>query len=346
MVVDAHQDQIVDLHVPPGRPRGGNVTLLLDYRRRSIPCSKGLASVASVEPSIVRRPPFGANPSVGERGSDTRRRVLESALAVFGEVAYPEARVELITERAGCSRPAFYQCFVQGRRVLDPRHRARRGHGGAGRPAPAGHARRGGADPPDDVDRRVHGAPRGLGAGVPGVPRRHARRQGPGHPLGQHRRPHRQGPAGRVRPAPHRRQQAPRELAGGRAHPVQLLRRGRAGGHESPPAGARPGPPVPSGAGRAGGGRQLQAGALVGASAHPHRGAGGAGEHERPAGPGRADPPEAARRRRRDPAQAGYHDARVDDIVEAAGVSHGTFYRYFDSKDAFFRPSPKGRRPA
>jgi len=33
----------------------------------------------------------------------------------------------------------------------------------------------------------------------------------------------------------------------------------------------------------------------------------------------------------------GYHEARVDDIVEAAGVSHGTFYRYFDSKDDFFR---------
>jgi AcrR family transcriptional regulator len=35
--------------------------------------------------------------------------------------------------------------------------------------------------------------------------------------------------------------------------------------------------------------------------------------------------------------QRGYHDTRVDDIVEAAGVSHGTFYRYFDSKDALFR---------
>ncbi len=33
----------------------------------------------------------------------------------------------------------------------------------------------------------------------------------------------------------------------------------------------------------------------------------------------------------------GYHDARVDDIVAAAGVSHGTFYRYFGNKDDFFR---------
>jgi len=29
----------------------------------------------------------------------------------------------------------------------------------------------------------------------------------------------------------------------------------------------------------------------------------------------------------------GYHSTRVDDIVAAAGVSHGAFYRYFQSKD-------------
>ncbi len=33
----------------------------------------------------------------------------------------------------------------------------------------------------------------------------------------------------------------------------------------------------------------------------------------------------------------GYHNARVDDIVASAEVSHGTFYRYFPDKDAFFR---------
>jgi AcrR family transcriptional regulator len=31
--------------------------------------------------------------------------------------------------------------------------------------------------------------------------------------------------------------------------------------------------------------------------------------------------------------QRGYHGTRVDDIVEAAGVSHGAFYRYFKNKD-------------
>ncbi|MCU1483215.1 MAG: hypothetical protein JWQ19_4001 [Subtercola sp.] len=33
----------------------------------------------------------------------------------------------------------------------------------------------------------------------------------------------------------------------------------------------------------------------------------------------------------------GFLDARVADIAEAAGVSQGTFYTYFDSKDSIFR---------
>ena len=33
----------------------------------------------------------------------------------------------------------------------------------------------------------------------------------------------------------------------------------------------------------------------------------------------------------------GYHGARVDDIVERAGTSHGTFYLYFSSKEDLFR---------
>lgn len=64
-----------------------------------------------MDPEIVRRPPFGSNPLVGERGSDTQRRILGAALEVFAEHGYAEARVELITEKAGCSRPAFYQYF-------------------------------------------------------------------------------------------------------------------------------------------------------------------------------------------------------------------------------------------
>jgi AcrR family transcriptional regulator len=35
-------------------------------------------------------------------------------------------------------------------------------------------------------------------------------------------------------------------------------------------------------------------------------------------------------------AERGFHRTRVDDIVAAAGVSHGIFYRYFDSKRDVF----------
>jgi AcrR family transcriptional regulator len=64
-----------------------------------------------VDLGIDRRAPFGTNPRVGERGTGTQRRILEGALAVFGEVGFSEARVELIADAAGCSRPAFYQYF-------------------------------------------------------------------------------------------------------------------------------------------------------------------------------------------------------------------------------------------
>lgn len=60
---------------------------------------------------VVRRPPFGDNPTVGSRGASTQRRILDAGLGVFAEHGYHETRVELITEAAGCSRPAFYQYF-------------------------------------------------------------------------------------------------------------------------------------------------------------------------------------------------------------------------------------------
>ncbi len=64
------------------------------------------------EGAVVRRPPFGDNPEVGLRGATTQRSILTAALAVFAEHGFHDAKVELIADAAGCSRPAFYQYFA------------------------------------------------------------------------------------------------------------------------------------------------------------------------------------------------------------------------------------------
>lgn len=64
------------------------------------------------ESAVVRRPPFGDNPEVGRRGATTQRSIMTAALSVFAEHGFHDAKVELIADAAGCSRPAFYQYFA------------------------------------------------------------------------------------------------------------------------------------------------------------------------------------------------------------------------------------------
>jgi len=66
----------------------------------------------------VRRAPFGANPQVGARGQRTRHRILDAALRVFGDVGLHQGSVERIAREAGCSRAAFYQYFADKDDVL------------------------------------------------------------------------------------------------------------------------------------------------------------------------------------------------------------------------------------
>jgi AcrR family transcriptional regulator len=61
--------------------------------------------------SVLRRAPFSDNPRVGARGQRAHQRILEAALQVFGEEGYHQCGVIRITEVAGCSRAAFYQYF-------------------------------------------------------------------------------------------------------------------------------------------------------------------------------------------------------------------------------------------
>jgi AcrR family transcriptional regulator len=67
-------------------------------------------AVKGVRPE--RRPAFGAKREVGERGAETHARLLEAGLGVLDAAGYHGARVEAIAERAGCSRPTFYQYFA------------------------------------------------------------------------------------------------------------------------------------------------------------------------------------------------------------------------------------------
>ena len=60
---------------------------------------------------VLRRAPFSDNPRVGARGQRTQQRIVDAALRVFGEDGYHQCGVARITELAGCSRASFYQYF-------------------------------------------------------------------------------------------------------------------------------------------------------------------------------------------------------------------------------------------
>lgn len=60
---------------------------------------------------VLRRAPFSDNPRVGARGQRTQQRIVDAALRVFGEEGYHQCGVARITELAGCSRASFYQYF-------------------------------------------------------------------------------------------------------------------------------------------------------------------------------------------------------------------------------------------
>ena len=65
----------------------------------------------AVTGSVLRRAPFSGNPQVGARGHRTQQRIVDAALRVFGEEGYHQCGVARITELAGCSRVSFYQYF-------------------------------------------------------------------------------------------------------------------------------------------------------------------------------------------------------------------------------------------
>jgi AcrR family transcriptional regulator len=73
---------------------------------RTTPERLGGASAA------VRRAPFSDNPQVGARGQRTQQRILDAALRAFGERGYHACSIDRITKLARCSRVSFYQYFA------------------------------------------------------------------------------------------------------------------------------------------------------------------------------------------------------------------------------------------
>jgi len=63
-------------------------------------------------PSAVRRAPFSDNPRVGVRGQRTQQRILDAALRAFAEKGYHGCSIDRITKLARCSRVSFYQYFA------------------------------------------------------------------------------------------------------------------------------------------------------------------------------------------------------------------------------------------
>lgn len=66
---------------------------------------------SSTPAAPTRRAPFSDNPRVGARGQRTQQRILDAALEVLGEVGYDQCSIERITQGAGCARASFYQYF-------------------------------------------------------------------------------------------------------------------------------------------------------------------------------------------------------------------------------------------
>lgn len=64
------------------------------------------------EPALDRRAPFATNGQIGARARQTQQRILDAALRVFDEVGYETASLEQIAQLADRSRVAVYQYFA------------------------------------------------------------------------------------------------------------------------------------------------------------------------------------------------------------------------------------------
>ncbi len=73
--------------------------------------SRGPLPPGGGSPVPARRAPFADNPVIGARGLRTQQRILDAALQAFGETGYDRTSLDRVAELAGCSRVTIYQYF-------------------------------------------------------------------------------------------------------------------------------------------------------------------------------------------------------------------------------------------
>jgi AcrR family transcriptional regulator len=308
---------------------------------------------------VARRAPAGGNPIVGPKGTRTLRRILTGALATFAERGYHDTRIEQITEAAGCSRSTFYQYF-SGKEAVFGALAAHVDHAVAeivGRLDPIG-ADAAGRDVLTALMRELAALYDTYGpvfAGLSAAARDDADLPGAAATIGGFGaalRPHLRLPSGPLGDDPAAREPGTARRAPDhdvmasvvgtlvlRAHLLRLGTRGLVARDRF----------VESLAGVV---HRALVGPVPGLDAVAGPDAGRAARRARrpvqqlDPGPSAAPAPSAQGRQTQARIVAagievfpklGVHATRVDDVVEVAGVSHGSFYRYFDGKDDLFR---------
>jgi AcrR family transcriptional regulator len=61
--------------------------------------------------AAVRRAPFADSPNLGPLGQRTRQKIVDASLRIFADFGYHQTSIDRITTAAGCSRVSFYQYF-------------------------------------------------------------------------------------------------------------------------------------------------------------------------------------------------------------------------------------------